>query len=378
MKAELFINGIQAIGIDDFIGVPDSTLKVFCDYLNLHISTDHHHIPVNEGAAAALAAGLYLGSEKPCCVYMQNSGIGNAINPIASLINEQVYEIPVLFIIGYRGEPGIKDEPQHIFQGEITEPLLDCLDIPHTIIDKYTSNDEMYTILEQASQALALHHPYAIIVKKGTFEKGETYDFTNSYTMVREDAIEDIIRSSDESDLIVSTTGKISREVYEQCDRLFHNHQRAFLTVGSMGHACMIALGIALKNPKRRVYCIDGDGAALMHMGSMAFLAQQPCDNLIHITLNNQAHESVGGMPTDCQNISFANIAKACGYKSVYHVDNRDGLVQSLKTAINEKGPVYIEADVALGSRDDLGRPKEKAVENKISFMNHIKEGRLQ
>ncbi|MGX8832876.1 phosphonopyruvate decarboxylase [Amedibacillus sp. YH-ame6] len=376
MNIEKFIKNVQNLGIEDFIGVPDSTLKSFCDYLNLHVSNEHHFVPVNEGACVALAAGLYLGDKKTSCVYMQNSGIGNAINPIASLINEKVYDIPMLFIIGYRGEPGIKDEPQHKFQGEITEPLMKCLEIPHACISKESTEEEMNVILKQAKSQLEANKQYAIIVKKDTFDKAEAFHFENPYPYNREEAIKDILTFTNEEDIVVSTTGKISREVYEQCDALFGNHERAFLTVGSMGHASMIALGIAMKNTERKVYCLDGDGAALMHMGSMAFLANQPCTNLIHVTLNNEAHESVGGMPTNCQHVSFAKIAQACGYKSASSVTNLDELTNTLSKCVNVDGPHYIEVQVALGARGDLGRPKETAVENKINFMNHITKWR--
>lgn len=376
MQTNLFVNKINSLGIEDFIGVPDSTLKGLCDYLNLNYDSKHHFIPVNEGAAVALAAGIYLGNQKVSCVYMQNSGIGNAINPIASLINEKVYDIPMLFVIGYRGEPGIKDEPQHKFQGEITIPLMNCLDIKSTIIHSETTEEELDAIMKEVQTTLASGKQYAIIVKKGSFDKAESFQFENNNTIIREEAIRSILKETMENDIVVSTTGKISREVYEQCDLLFGNHDRAFLTVGSMGHASMIALGIALKNPKRKVYCIDGDGAALMHMGSMVFLAQQPCKNLIHITLNNKAHESVGGMPTNCQNFSFASMAEISGYSHAKHISKLEELADQLAECDSTKGPYYFEIPVALDSRSDLGRPKESAVDNKRAFMNHIEKWR--
>lgn len=376
MNVETFIEKIQALQIHDFIGVPDSTLKSFCDYLNQNMSHAHHFVCVNEGAAVALGAGIYLGSGQTSCIYMQNSGIGNAVNPIASLINERVYDIPALFVIGYRGEPGGKDEPQHAFQGEITEPMLDCLAIEYAIISKDSDETALQDIFNKAKKALSNNRQFAIVVKKGTFAKTPAFPFENAFTLDREDAIQEILRFTQEDDIVVSTTGKISREVYEQCDALFQNHDRAFLTVGSMGHADMIALGIALKNPTRRIYCLDGDGAVLMHMGSMAFLAQQACKNIIHITLNNHAHESVGGMPTDCQGIDFADVAKACTYAHTFTVKSKEELSDVLHKATTLQGPIYIQVLVALGARDDLGRPKESAVENKQNFMRHIADRR--
>lgn len=376
MQVTSFIQHIENLGIKDYIGVPDSTLKCFCDYLNRNISNSHHFIPVNEGAAVALASGIYLGEQKISCVYMQNSGIGNACNPMISLINKKVYDIPMLFVIGYRGEVGIKDEPQHKFQGEITIPMMECLQIPHAVIGKDTTKEELENIFSQANKQLLINKQFAIIVRKDTFEPFPAFIASNAFTLVREEAIKEILQSSKEQDVIVSTTGKISREVYEQCNALFHNHDRVFLTVGSMGHASMIALGIALKNPNRRVYCIDGDGATLMHMGALAFIAKQACKNFIHITLNNEAHESVGGMPTNCRGISFSQIAKTCGYLISKCVSD----IPSLREALNDlkalDGPSYLEVQVALFARDDLGRPKESAIENKQRFMQHIAEWR--
>ena len=376
MNIKDFMNQLESLSVHQYVGVPDSTLKDFCDELNLHVPNDRHFVTVNEGAAVGLASGFYLGEGTLSCVYMQNSGMGNAINPIASLIHQKVYDIPMLFLIGYRGEPGKKDEPQHKFQGEITLPLLDCLEINHATIKQDTNLQELQRIIQAAKKAIEENRQYAIVITKDTFSSEETYSFDNHHSLKREEAIEEILKHTCESDIVVSTTGKISREVYEQCDQLFHNHERAFLTVGSMGHASMIALGIALKNPTRQVYCIDGDGAALMHMGSMAFIAQQHVANLTHIVLNNEAHESVGGMPTNCQGVALHQVAKACGYASTTQVDSLSSLHQSLITERNKAGSTFIEVMVSLGARADLGRPKETAVENKIQFMKHIKESR--
>ncbi|MEF9968021.1 MAG: phosphonopyruvate decarboxylase [Longicatena sp.] len=376
MNVENLLAGFKSLGIEDFVGVPDSTLKSFCDYVNTNISNEHHFVPVNEGAAVGLAAGIYLGKNKVSCVYMQNSGIGNAINPIASLINEKVYDIPMLFMIGYRGEPGIKDEPQHKFQGEITIPLLDCLDIPSVIISSDTTQDQLDKIIEQARKQLDNNKQFAIIVKKDTFDKVPAFVYDNGYTLNREAAIKEILKATTSEDIIVSTTGKISREVYEQCDALFGNHERTFLTVGSMGHASMIALGIALEQKDKQVYCIDGDGAAIMHMGSMAFIGKQKITNFHHITLNNDAHESVGGMPTNCLGISLSDIAKVSGYTSAHCVDNIHDLNDALASLKSLEGPTYLEVKVALGARSDLGRPKESAIENKENFMKNIKTWR--
>lgn len=371
MKTNQLMNGFTQLGIDTYAGVPDSTLQCFCDYLNQNVSQKHHYVTVNEGAAVALGAGCYLADGKPVCVYMQNSGIGNALNPIASLINDKVYEIPMLFLIGYRGEPGIHDEPQHKFQGEITLPLLEVLSIEYAVLSKETSQEEWTRELNRAQTCLQKKRQFAFVIKKGTFEKEPRFVFDNGHSLKREEAIETILKQIRQDDIIVSTTGKISREVYEQCDRLFGHHDQVFLTVGSMGHASMIALGIAEKKQKR-VICMDGDGAALMHMGSMAFIANQKCEHLVHITLNNQAHESVGGMPTHCQSTDLSKVAEACGYAYVKRIKTKDEIKDVFQKIKAQSGPAYIEIMVGMESRADLGRPKESAVENKEHFMNFL------
>lgn len=372
MKVETIINKIQSLEINSIVGVPDSTLKEFCDYINYENPNDlKHYVPVNEGAAVGLAAGIYLGSRKPVCIYMQNSGIGNAVNPIASLLNEEVYDIPALFLVGWRGEPGVHDEPQHKFQGIITRELFDVLHIKNRVIDGKTTDEELNLIFNEAEELLKNNKQFAIIVKKGTFEKRKSSIHKNSYELVREDAIKEILSEVDKDDMIVSTTGKISREVYEQSDIIFGEHKQSFLTVGSMGHASMIALGLAEENKNKKVYCIDGDGAVLMHMGSLAFIANKNPKNLIHIILNNDAHESVGKMPTGAVGADIADIAKSSGYPNVYKAHNIEELKKNLNQAKNSNELSIIEVKVSLDSRADLGRPKESARENKENFMKY-------
>lgn len=372
MKVETIIKQIKGLGIQSIVGVPDSTLKEFCDYMNYENPRNlKHYVPANEGAAVGLAAGIYLGTEKPACIYMQNSGIGNAANPIISLLNKEVYDIPALFIVGWRGEPGIHDEPQHKFQGMITKELFELLNIKNEVISCNTTDEQLKTIFEVARNELNNNKQFAIIIKKGTFEKRGNKAHKNSYEILREDAIKEILKQIEVTDMIVSTTGKISREVYEESDIILGGHKQNFLTVGSMGHSSMIALGLAKEHGNRRIYCIDGDGAVLMHMGSLAFIAKQNPKNLIHIVLNNDAHESVGGMPTCAVDVNIGNIARACGYPKVYHVYSLNELTTVLKKAKATNELCLIEIKVRLESRNDLGRPKESARENKENFMKY-------
>lgn len=372
MKVETIIKQIKGLGIQSIVGVPDSTLKEFCDYMNYENPRNlKHYVPANEGAAVGLAAGIYLGTGKPACIYMQNSGIGNAANPIISLLNKEVYDIPALFMVGWRGEPGVHDEPQHKFQGMITKELFELLNIKNEVISSNTTDEQLKTTFEVARNELNNNKQFAIIVKKGTFEKRGNKAHKNSYEIPREDAIKEILKQIEVTDMIVSTTGKIAREVYEESDIILGGHKQNFLTVGSMGHSSMIALGLAKEHGNRRIYCIDGDGAVLMHMGSLAFIAKQNPKNLIHIVLNNDAHESVGGMPTCAVNVNIGNIARACGYPKVYHVYSLNELTTVLKKAKATNELCLIEVKVSLKSRNDLGRPKESARENKENFMKY-------
>lgn len=372
MKADKLLQALEQRGIHTIIGVPDSTLKQFCDGLQNYKGNINHYVPVNEGAAVGLAVGSYLADGKPACVYMQNSGIGNAVNPIASLANRDVYGIPMLFLVGWRGEPGVKDEPQHVFQGKITCKLFEVLSIPYEVIDKDTTWEQMESILTEAFEILSGGEQFAIIVRKGTFEKDVPYTWENGNTLNREEALATILKEGGHEAVLVSTTGKISRELYEQSDALYGTHENIFMTVGGMGHASMIALGIAKKRPEEKIICIDGDGAALMHMGALAFISSQSPENFVHIIINNQSHESVGAMPTGCQKVNFSELAKNVGYSWTIRVSTLEELTKVLRNIDEQKGPILVEVLVSLDSRADLGRPKESARENKEAFMEYI------
>ena len=358
-----------------FTGVPDSQLKALCNFLMDRYGLDpaHHVIAANEGNAAALAAGYYLATGKTPVVYLQNSGLGNIVNPAASLLNEKVYGIPCLFIVGWRGEPGVHDEPQHIFQGEITLPLLDTLDIPYFVIDKDTTKDQVKAKLDEYRVRFAQGRQAAFVVRKGALEYSGKPAYGNSHTMTREEAIGHILASSGD-DPVVSTTGKASREVFEYRAAQNQGHGRDFLTVGSMGHSSSIALGIALQKPHRRVWCLDGDGAALMHLGAMALIGANRPANLVHAVLNNEAHESVGGVPTAAGLLDLPAMARACGYPCVLSADGLKELDQALSRIKVANCLTFLEVKCALGARDDLGRPTTTPQQNKAAFMANLKE----
>lgn len=374
METGFFLKQLKKLDIDTITGVPDSALKGFCNHINRkENSLFRHFVPANEGAAVGIAIGSYLSSGKPACVYMQNSGLGNTVNPLTSLANEAVYGIPMLLLIGWRGKPGKKDEPQHKFMGAITLPMLKVLDISYDVVSGETTEEELEEIMARAGKELGRNRQYAIVAAPGTFEETEALEYKNAYSLIREDAIREILSGLYKDDIIVSTTGKISREVYEQSNKLFGGHEKCFLTVGGMGHASMIAFGIAVNRPDKRVICIEGDGALMMHMGSLAFLGKQKPENMIHICLNNEAHESVGGMPTGATP-DYWKTAKDMGYDFYEIIGNHEELKEKLPQILEKKGMIFVEVKVAMDSRKDLGRPVETAVENKEEFMKYISE----
>lgn len=365
---------IKISGAEFFAGVPDSQLKALCNYLMAEYGIDgkRHLITANEGNAVAVAAGYHLATGKIPLVYMQNSGEGNIINPVASLLNEKVYGIPMIFVIGWRGEPGVHDEPQHIYQGEVTVRLLDDMDIASFVISPDTTELELECVMAKFRDLLGNGKQVAFVIRKNALEFDGSVKYGNDYSMNREEAIRHIAAVAGDSP-IVSTTGKASRELFEIRTAAGLGHERDFLTVGSMGHSSTIALGIALQKESCKVWCIDGDGAALMHLGAMAVIGAEHPRNLIHVVINNEAHETVGGMPTAAGKTDFVAIAKACGYDTAVSVEDYSTLDSALKQASENTGLAFIEVKCALGARKDLGRPTTSARENKINFMDFLK-----
>lgn len=370
MKVEQFV---ETIGADFYTGVPDSQLKSLCDYLmkTYGIDPKHHLIAANEGNCTAIAAGYYLATGRIPVVYMQNSGEGNIINPAASLLNDKVYAIPVIFVIGWRGEPGIHDEPQHIFQGEITLGLLEEMDIKSFIVGKETTQKELESTLAEFREVLSAGKSIALVVRKGALSYDGNVAYENGYGMMREEVIQHIAAAAGENP-IVSTTGKASRELFEIRTANNQSHKYDFLTVGSMGHSSSIALGIAINKPDTKIWCIDGDGALLMHMGAMAVIGANCPKNLVHVVINNGAHETVGGMPTVAGQMDIPAVARACGYPYAVSADSFEELDRELAAAKERNALALIEARCAIGSRGDLGRPTTSAVENKLGFMEYL------
>lgn len=374
VRPEFFVNTLKEHDIDFYAGVPDSLLKNICAYITDNLPAEQNIIAANEGGAMGIAAGYHLATGKVPVVYMQNSGEGNIINPLASLTDKEVYNIPVLLVIGWRGRPGVHDEPQHIKQGKVTTGLLNTMGINYAILPK----DE-----ESAAKQIKIavdfmkvtNECYALVIEKDTFDAYKLQDIeVNDLTMSREEAIRKVTSSIEDNACIVSTTGMISRELFEARTAWNQSHERDFLTVGSMGHASQIALGIALQKPERRVYCFDGDGASIMHMGNMAITASMKCKNYVHIVFNNGAHDSVGGQPTVGLKIDLCAVAKAVGYVVTYSVEAMEELEAKLAEIKNAEGPVLLQVCVKKGNRKDLGRPTTTPIQNKEALMAFLQK----
>lgn len=367
-----FVEYLQANSVEFFAGVPDSLLKELCACLEQVPEAGQHIISANEGGAVALALGYHLATRKIPLIYLQNSGLGNIINPLLSLADTDVYSVPLLLVIGWRGEPGVHDEPQHKKQGRVMLSMLEAMEIPYSILGP-EMNDAGGSVSEALAYVRKNNAPFALVVKKGTFST-----FTGdkkkaaAFELTREAAIQQVLGFLDERDVVVSTTGMASREVYEYRERKGESHERDFLTVGGMGHASQIALGVALQRPDRSVYCLDGDGALLMHLGALPITGVKKAGNFKHIVLNNGAHDSVGGQPTVGLTTDILGIARACSYQVVMQAQTSQELESCLQEVKRSKGPCLLEIMIRCGARKDLGRPATTPVENKHAFMDFI------
>ena len=387
ISPKFFIETLKAHDINFFAGVPDSLLKNVCAYITDNIDSRHNIIAANEGSAVGLAAGYHLATGKVGVVYMQNSGEGNIINPLASLTDKEVYNIPVLLLIGWRGRPGVHDEPQHVKQGKVTTGLLNVMGINYEVLNKEEEKAEKQ-ILKAIDAVNNKHEVFALVIEKDTFDTYKLQNVEkNDLTLSREEAIQTVAAAMDGRDAVVSTTGMISRELFEYRAAMGQGHERDFLTVGSMGHASQIALGIALEKPDRRIWCFDGDGATVMHMGSMAIVADKAPKNFVHVVFNNGAHDSVGGQPTVGLKINLPAIALAAGYKAAFSAETRETLNSILSTINSQQlnnsttqqfnspeGPILLEVRVKKGNRPDLGRPTTTPIQNKEALMNFLKD----
>ena len=374
ISSEFFFNACKDEGVDFFSGVPDSLLKNICSYITDNTPSENHIIAANEGNALAIGVGYHLSTGKVPLIYMQNSGLGNVINPLLSLADQEVYSVPLLMMIGWRGEPGVKDEPQHKKQGRVTVALLEAMEIPYKVLTADSNVEEVeVTLKAMLSIAKKENKPCALLIKKGFFEDYKFQsDILYERPLYREQAIEIIVNNLNEPDIVVSTTGVASRELFEYREKLKSGHERDFLTVGGMGHVSQIALGIALQKKNRQVYCLDGDGSLIMHMGTLAINASMNCRNFKHIVFNNSAHDSVGGQPTVGDRIDIASIASNVGYQWVKMVSEESEIRLALNEMADVDTPALLEIQVKKGFRKDLGRPTTTPIQNKEIFMKFV------
>jgi len=377
MDVGAFLQVMRQLEVDFYTGVPDSLLRPLNDTLVAQYGlTGAHVVAANEGGAVGLAAGHFIATGKPALVYLQNSGIGNIVNPVASLLNGRVYGIPCVFVVGWRGEPGVKDEPQHAYQGLVTREMLTLLDLTVYELSGATTAEAFEAMLADAQPQLAEGRSIAFLVHKGGLSGGDHPTVENDAVLCRETALRVLLEGAGETDCMITTTGKTSREVFELREAMGHGHERDFLTVGSMGHAGMIALGMAMARPQHTFWCLDGDGAALMHLGSLVVEAQQRRVNLIHVVLNNGAHESVGGMPVAGGKFWFAPVARSVGFENVFTAQS-EGELRSLLPRIRRAARdklCFLEIMLRPGSRDDLGRPTSTPRQNMTELMQTLKE----
>lgn len=367
-----FVQELKDNDVDTYYGVPDSLLKSFGNILNDSSLVSHHSITPNEGIAISRAIGYFSASQKVPAVYMQNSGLGNAINPILSLADPQVYGVPLLIIVGWRGEmldtEQVSDEPQHRKQGRVTTDVIEAMGYHYSILDK--DSDFKHVLCNIVETAKQKQEPVFLVVRKGTFSESISADYTNRFEMSRELAIKNVLKALPDDCISVATTGKTGREIFELRKSLDMSHDGDFLCVGGMGHASSIASEIARCKPNRTVACFDGDGAVLMHMASMQHAASQ-C-NLIHIVLNNCAHESVGGQSTTFDELDAHSLSKAFGYKRFSYITNPEDLGREVDDFLINKKSTLLIIGCRIGSRSDLGRPTISTMEQYSSFTNFV------
>lgn len=366
MQSKVFLNILKKNNIEFFTGVPDSLMKNFIRYIDSNIPKNKHFVTANEGSAIGISIGYHLSTNKVPLIYLQNSGLGNCINPLTSLADPKVYSIPMVLLIGWRGEKNISDEPQHIKQGEITDKILEVLGIPYVILNRNTHSFEISNLIKFSKKNSCA---VAFLVRKNFFDDEVTKKNKKiKYSCSREDVIKQVVSLTNKKDIIVSTTGMLSRELYELRKKNKDN-VADFYTVGGMGHASQIAFGLALSNKSKKVICLDGDGAAIMHMGGLVTIGTQKPNNFRHLIINNGVHGSVGDQNTNAMKINFKKIAMGCGYTYVSSIFDKKNLKKNIKSFLFSNSCSFLEVKVNTEFRADLGRPDKSPIQNKEKIM---------
>jgi phosphonopyruvate decarboxylase len=369
------VDQLRHLGVELFTGVPDSLLKHFCAYVMEELPRDNHILAANEGNAIGIAMGHYLRAGQPALVYLQNSGFGNTVNPLLSLADPEVYGVPMILLVGWRGQPGVHDEPQHRKQGRIMEDLLEALELPRAVLPKEPGGAE--ECLELAvEEALADSTPYVVLVEKGTFstrpDDGSAAPQDRASLPSREEALVGLVAAVGDDAVFVATTGMLGRELFEYRERAGQGGERDFLTVGGMGHASSIALGIATREPDREVWCLDGDGALLMHLGSLGVIADHAPSSFFHVIFNNGVHDSVGGQPTSVDLVDIPRAAEALGYTHAEREADPAAVPDVVERMRAVAGPTLLELSVRPGNRPGIGRPTRTPREARDTFMRAV------
>lgn len=376
LDQKFVFQGLAKYGITFYTGVPDSFLNGFCDYALINFP-ERNMIAANEGNAIAIAAGHYFASREIPLVYMQNSGMGNAVNPLVSLVDRNLYAVPMILLIGWRGQPGIGDHPQHELQGEITLNMLDMMHIPYAIL-KDDETEFMAILAKAAAYCRQVRQPYGLVAPKGVMAAAEKRNIRdNVYPMSREEAMEIILDHMPEDTIYAATTGRATRELFFLREKRKETKDHDFLNVGSMGHASSVALGIALERIDRNIVVLDGDSAAMMHMGAMTMVSKLNVPNYMHVVLNNGAHESVGGQPSCGYKIDFTKIAEACGYVTVKHpVTTNEELVEAVNILKDCGCASFIDCRIhkgISGKLPSIAFPHRKRIDALIEELNRAK-----
>ena len=351
INVDEFLGVLKVAGVGFFAGVPDSFLNGFCNRL-LQEDANSHVIAPNEGNAVAVAAGHYFATGEVPLVYMQNSGMGNAVNPLASLVDKAVYGVPLVLLIGWRGEPGKNDWAQHQTQGRITVPLLNLMDIPNVVLNEDTFRKDTSDLIGECRKRNA---PVAIVVPKGLLDGNKTNEMDETYPLSRYQAIDTILNAIPEDAFYLATTGRTTRELFYLRKEHGQDGARDFLNVGAMGHTLSVAIGLAKARPADNFVVLDGDAASIMHMGSMAMAGSLKLNNLFHIVLNNGSHESVGGQPSAGFLIDYSGVAKACGYTTVpSYVSTKSEIINAFQVLSNRSGTGFLEIRIHKGMEKSL------------------------
>ena len=353
IEVKSLINLLKKNNSNFYTGVPDSVLKELSFALR-NKGTKNHIIATNEGSAVSLGIGNYLSTKKVPCIYMQNSGLSNALNPLISIAHEKVYSIPLILIIGWRGSPKIKDEPQHNVKGQITESLLKLLNINYTIIRTIA---DLKKFDKQIKSAKKKNSIVACLIEQGTLEKTKQINKKKDfYKLDKELFLKTLLESLEKNTKIISSTGYNSRELMFLRNKYKIQNSRDFYMVGGMGHSSSVALGYSLSTKKKTI-CVDGDGSLLMHLGSIKTVGTFAKNNFKYILLNNNSHDSVGGQNTYADDINFKNLSKSLGFKKFYLIKNDRNLKKNIQKFLKDKNLCFLEVKVSNSKIKNLPRP---------------------